>query len=622
MNVSSTIEFDSEEESSLDGDGTQLHTGGRLHTKRGRIKFRGRLSSDGLMDVSAGELEFSGPDQHRIGGLGMKAGKGSKLRFQGNLSFEGELASEGHVNLTKGRIKFSSKARHQIRGEGIDVDKDSAVDIESNVSIGGKGLRSSGEIRLKPRSAGSRRLLESGISVASYSSLLISAGGLQSYGSLYIPAGSSLIYNSTADLSVVGGAGVENTGKLIVLGGTVNIVGGGITSFGFVEVGVHSSAAINLNHPKTDTSLFSGDGLMVTAPGKFSVAKGTVEFLSNVTGALTVGDEAVVYIHSESGMTCSGFGKLCRMKGQVTVDCDGAWETCTPSCADITYTVKTESKNGGRACVAGHGYKTQCLPGDGQCKTAAPPPPEAIEINVTSKVYSPAEQASAEKTLSLALAAARGKSAKEAPVVTLKSALTFPIAIGKIGDAGSPEYMNFKDSFESAMSLRLGNLKVTMTAVGAARRRQMLGVASAAAQQHPHRRLGDAVKVDFYTTVPLSVATEAASLVTTLKSSSKTIDVKIGGTTFSADPKSLLAPKVTKAPNVDCIGNWGACSTACQKVFNVTKVAAGAGDLCAAAHGTAARCCKEGAAVKGGGARAIAPAVTTLLLATVGWLLN
>ena len=74
-------------------------------------------------------------------------------------------------------------------------------------------------------------------------------------------------------------------------------------------------------------------------------------------------------------------------------------------------------------------------------------------------------------------------------------------------------------------------LKVVMTGVSNGRRRALADVS--AHQQAQWRRLGDAVKVDFYTESPSSVAEQAASLVKTLKSSSAKIEVVVGGTAIS-----------------------------------------------------------------------------------------
>ena len=105
------------------------------------------------------------------------------------------------------------------------------------------------------------------------------------------------------------------------------------------------------------------------------------------------------------------------------------------------------------------------------------------------------------------------------------------------------------------------------------------------------RQLESSVEVDFYTEAPVSVATQVASMVTTLAQSNMTISVAMkGGRTISADPKTLSLPTVTKTPDVDCAGGWSTCSKRCISIYVVKVLPSGNGARCRLNHGNIVSC--------------------------------
>ena len=165
----------------------------------------------------------------------------------------------------------------------------------------------------------------------------------------------------------------------------------------------------------------------------------------------------------------------------------------------------------------------------------------------------------------------------------MASAVNFPVKLDQI-EPGSTARTEFEQEFKVQMGKRLGGLAVQITSISAAsaRRRRLLtnakekNMETKAQSVQPfnytrHRRMSTAgVKVDFFTEAPAGVAKQAASMVTTLAQSKVKIDLVVGGQTISADPSSMTAPKVTKAPDVDCVGSWSSgCTTTCKQYFLV-----------------------------------------------------
>ena len=146
-----------------------------------------------------------------------------------------------------------------------------------------------------------------------------------------------------------------------------------------------------------------------------------------------------------------------------------------------------------------------------------------------------------------------------APVVKVASAVSFPVPLTEIAE-GSQAREEFEETFKVEMSRRLNNLTVYITAIrksGSRRRRQEQRVRVSRVSHSLRRQLESSVEVDFYTEAPVSVATQVASMVTTLAQSDTKISVAMkGGRTISADPKTLSLPTVTKTPDVDCAGGW------------------------------------------------------------------
>ena len=649
INVSSAIEFDSDDDSTVGGDGVQLTKGSKMEMKRGKLKISGKMESEGLLNVSAGSVEFSGAHEHRIGGEGFRSKQGSKLHLAANVTFDGETLSEGWINVTKSKIKFNKNAT--LKGDGLDLDKDSEMDVDNNITLGGKGARSKGKIKLRspPQKGGSeqdsgRRLQQQQgqrlpsrrqlsldkfdyLSVQPHSSLLVGDGGLQSDGYLYIPSGATLIYDHASDTSTVGGIGLDNLGNVVLAAGALKITSGGVRSYGAIQVLSQSTAHLTFNMQDTDSSVISGEGLKVTAPGVCSVLNGSVEILATITGKLDVSNDSVII--TDNGIACRpDFGIQCTAKGKPPpVNCVGAWGACTQNCEDISFTVSTFAAHAGTECSVGNGATKACSVGDGECKAKAPPPPLTVEVQVTAILYNESEKVLATQQIAEAVAAANNDNLQVADVVKVESAVTFQVKREEIGSKGSPTYQEFKANFESAMSVLLGNLAVVMTGISDGRRRRHLVSIASSSTDGSRRRLADAVKVEFYTEAPSSVASQAASLVKTLKASKTKIEVALGGKAISADPASMAEPKVTKLANTDCKGRWSSCTAQCMKTYTHSVVAAGQGAPCSISHGKESRNCTIGeglcevedkASVKMGGVANTSPAFAVLLAVTIG----
>ena len=109
---------------------------------------------------------------------------------------------------------------------------------------------------------------------------------------------------------------------------------------------------------------------------------------------------------------------------------------------------------------------------------------------------------------------------------------------------------------------------------------------------------GGSVIVDWVLSAPLSVADQAASLVTTLASSGAAIEIVVGGRRIDADASSIAPLLVTKAPDVNCEGTWTECLASCdEKLFAITVTASGRGRACGASHGSSAACVSGDGAV-------------------------
>ena len=85
----------------------------------------------------------------------------------------------------------------------------------------------------------------------------------------------------------------------------------------------------------------------------------------------------VTTVASGSGVACSAahYDTMACARGDGdcgVVDCVGAWSECTADCSDKTFTVQI-APDGGTACDAEDGATETCAPGDGACPPAPPP---------------------------------------------------------------------------------------------------------------------------------------------------------------------------------------------------------------------------------------------------------
>lgn len=216
--------------------------------------------------------------------------------------------------------------------------------------------------------------------------------------------------------------------------------------------------------------------------------------------------------------------------------------------------------------------------------TPAPAPPPPVIIKVVTKVFNPAEKAAAKTEITAALDAAKANST--VTMVKVASSLGFPIALSEI-KPGSVARKEFEAGFVESMSSALSGFSVIVDSIDAVSRRLLASLTENSADR---RRLGSTVKVNFHMEAPESVAALSASLVTTLASSGSTINVTVGGKKLSAPASAVATPVVSKEPDVDCVGEYSACSSACRKLFVVSKSKGGRGKACSAAHNNLAYC--------------------------------
>ena len=202
--------------------------------------------------------------------------------------------------------------------------------------------------------------------------------------------------------------------------------------------------------------------------------------------------------------------------------------------------------------------------------TPAPPPPITVAVEVVT--YTTEQRAAAVDDLSSALQDAQ---TVNTALVSVASTATFNIDVSAIAE-GTEERTTFEVGFKNSLAASLGGAvaasAVVIDGISAARRRL---------QHSFHRQLsGHEVVVDFHIDAPASVQVQAASLVKTLKESGATIDITVGGVTYSADTAAMAEPVVTRSPDVDCEGSFSVCSASCSQTYSVTVVGSGLGLLC------------------------------------------
>ena len=253
-------------------------------------------------------------------------------------------------------------------------------------------------------------------------------------------------------------------------------------------------------------------------------------------------------------------------------DFDPTRQTQTNQMEDLVFCVGREEM---RADPNGIGV---CIP-----RPPAPPPPPPVVVEVTVVTYSATEAATAATELVAAFEAPPPPPPgtpppPPAPVVEIAATVGFAIELSSIAE-GSQERTDFEADFKTSMAASIGGGaavtadKVIVDAITNGRRRLL----------DTRRMQTGAVDVDFHIVAPASVATQAASLVAAVDTST----ISVAGATASA----ISAPVVTAPPDTDCVGAWDACGADCNdKVYRVTTVASGDGAACAAAHYDSASC--------------------------------
>eukprot|EP01051_Picozoa_sp_SAG22_P012321 SAG22_NODE_1270_length_4942_cov_72.777623_1_plen_466_part_10 len=248
-----------------------------------------------------------------------------------------------------------------------------------------------------------------------------------------------------------------------------------------------------------------------------------------------------------------------------------------------------------------------------------PPPPAPVVLEVATKVYSAQEQQQAATELTAAFAAASlvDEDDVAATEVQVSSTLAFPVAIEAIAE-GSPVRQQFELGFRVSMAQTLGGGRAIT-----ADKIVVDGITGGGRRQRRRRRLLESdgrrrlqtVDVDFHIAAPAAVAPQAASLVTTLASTSTPIVVTVAGRSLSADTSALTAPVVLRPPDVDCLGSWSGCGADCgTKFFVYTVTPSGDGRPCPHSHGDAQACAGGDGACTGSSSSDGTTEVNTMVL--------
>eukprot|EP01052_Picozoa_sp_SAG31_P028546 SAG31_NODE_2765_length_5123_cov_4.714541_2_plen_970_part_00 len=255
-----------------------------------------------------------------------------------------------------------------------------------------------------------------------------------------------------------------------------------------------------------------------------------------------------------------------------------------------------------------------------------PPPPPPVVVEVVTQVYSVQKELQAATEVSAA-AASFAEDEAAAEEVQVASMLAFPVAIEAIAE-GSPARQQFEIGFRVSMASNIGGGRAIaaekividrITGGGRRHLQQLIGSMIKIADfdsGHGRRRL-QTVDVYFYIAAPAAVASQAASLVTTLAATSTSIVVTVGGQTLSADASNMAPPTVMQVPDVDCVGSWSGCGPECgTKFFVYTVTPSGGGATCSHPHGDATVCTAgEGGCVVGSTRSVGTTEVNTMLLA-------
>merc|ERR1719424_2076285 len=205
----------------------------------------------------------------------------------------------------------------------------------------------------------------------------------------------------------------------------------------------------------------------------------------------------------------------------------------------------------------------------------APEPPARRTMNVTLTVYNSTQKAAAKTQLAEALKTMDATVEK----VQIASAVSIPIDLSEIKE-GSDARKEFESNFQKGYTDATG-LPCKVTGVTGSSRR-LLGATT-------RRQLGS-VSVAFYSEVPKSMATKAASLAKTAKEDGMKLDVKVGAKSYNVELAKMAEPTVTYAPKQDCVGAAGTCKKTCKSTFTQTQAQSGTGKACAHPHNSENTC--------------------------------
>ena len=231
------------------------------------------------------------------------------------------------------------------------------------------------------------------------------------------------------------------------------------------------------------------------------------------------------------------------------VDCEGSWSsnTCTADCSDRIYDITVAAILDGRDCAASDDDAIFCLPGDGDC----PLPPVQLDIIAVDTSVTEAVGA-----------ALNGMSAEnDTPVVKISSEITFN------ADFSDVDRETFDASFKTSMASAVGGVSADAIVIDSV--------------------LSGSVVVGFYFLAPVSVQTEAASLLANVDTTG--VSAMVG--TSATSGSGTLTPVVQAVENTDCDGAYSRCAADCgDKEYTVFTQQSGLGAACGIAEGETTAC--------------------------------
>lgn len=373
------------------------------------VIINGNLASEGLVNVSSGQLELKKPvGRHTLGGAGLTGGStaaisiaagdvylhgGARLDFAGRLDVSGNgslrVASIGNVSSVVGELRSDTSAAINLDTGSVIIER-TVLQGLTNTSFGTTLTFTRSASVLGPLSAaghleapaGSHLAIGSSateifsakfggtLALEAYNSdvaspsgrrrlglvsghLTVGDGGMQSTGHVRVPSGSSLTFAGDG-VTTIAGNGIDSAGTVTVASGHVSISSGGLRSDGAVTV---AGGTLVLN--ATETSLIAGTGLSISGQGGLTIHHGLVDFrapleVNTDVDAVTIGASGSISFTSDSGALCETLNNCEDGVAASPINCSGSWgdwTDCSEPCGGGTqsrhYAITMQAQDGG-----------------------------------------------------------------------------------------------------------------------------------------------------------------------------------------------------------------------------------------------------------------------------------